>query len=160
MMRRCLLMKALAGAWLFASWGCGGGSNSGVPLEIELGTGRPGVFTLIQDNDTVELVRGSQGSQHIWVSLRATGLSGHRARVLLVCADGDGREIATTHDVAQDFAPVPGAPYEQLDGLRLVVSSPPDVIGKSIRLSARVRNGASETEKARTVTVQWGPDER
>jgi hypothetical protein len=151
-------MKALAGAWLFASWGCGGGSSP--PLEIELGTGRPGVFTLIQDDDTVELVRGSQGSQHIWVSLRATGLSGHRARVLLVCADGDGREIAATHDVARDFAPVLGAPYEQLDGLRLVVPNPPEVIGKSIRLSARVRNGTSETEKARTVTVQWGPAER
>lgn len=158
MMRRCLLMKALAGALLFASWGCGGSSSS--PLEIELGTGRPGVFRQIQDDDTVELVRGPQGSQHIWVSLRATGLSGHRARVLLVCADGDGREVAASHDMARDFAPIPGAPYEQLDGLPLVVPNPGDVIGKSIRLSARVRNGASDAQQARTVRVQWGPDER
>jgi len=150
-------MRNLSCALLLGVSACGGSTATSV-LQLELGTGGPGVFFSITNGDTVSLIHGPQGAQHIWICLRARALSGHTALVDLAATGPSGVVVSAPFYTPLDFAPVSGAPYEQLDGIRLVVPTPEDVLGKMVHLSARITNAAGVAVDARDVRVQWeGP---
>ncbi len=147
-------MRNLSCALLLGVSACGGSTAPSV-LQLELGTGGPGVFFSITNGDTVSLIHGPQGAQHIWICLRARALSGHTALVDLAATGPSGVVVSAPFYTPLDFAPVSGAPYEQLDGIRLVVPTPEDVLGKTVHLSARITNAAGVAVDARDVRVQW-----
>src|SRR5260370_42673394 len=142
--------------WLILSvYSACGGSIARSVRQRELGTGVPGVFFSITNGDTVSLIQGPQGAQHIWICLRARALSGHTALVDLAATGPSGTVVSAPFYTPFDFAPVSGAPYEQLDGMRLVIPTPEDVLGKTVHLSARITNAAGVAVDARDVRVQW-----
>jgi len=150
-------MKIFAGAVLMGLFACGDSSAPPQSVQLELGTGNPGAFASIGNGDTVWLVHGPQGLQHIWICLRAKGLSGSAAVVDLSAADPSGNVLSAPFDSTLDFSAGGDPSSLELDGMRLVVPNPDDVLGKTVRLSARITNAAGVAADARTVIVQWEP---
>lgn len=127
------------------------------PPRIEVGTGRQ--FTALGPGATLELVRGSQGSQHVFVSLRAWELTPLTARVTLSLERAeDGLRVSSPHEVRLPFeaATTPDAPAE-LEGLLLVVPDPAPALGREVRLTASIETESGErATDARSATLQWG----
>lgn len=139
--------------------GCGDASSSDAPHSpprVEVGTGRE--FTVLEEGATLELVRGSQGSQHVFVSLRAWELSPLTAQVELSLArTEDGRAVSAPYKLRLPFEPGSGAEAPAtLESLLLVVTDPELAVDREVRLTATVQSesGARATD-ARTVTLQW-----
>lgn len=143
--------------------GCGAASDGSegplMPARIEVGTGRR--FTALQAGATLALVSGSQGSQHVFVSLRAWELSPLTALVeLSLTRTEDGREVSAPYKVRLPFEP--GTDSEApatLESLLLVVPDPALAVGHEVRLTATVQSESGErATDARTVTLQWCTD--
>ncbi len=95
--------------------GCGNecGEVTG-PIVARAGTGDPSnptQYRALADGDAVQLTTGSQGGQHVWVQLRATGLcpAAASARVRAVRAS-DGERVGQAISTPQRWNAVPGAP--------------------------------------------------
>lgn len=126
------------------------------PARLEVGTGEA-AFVPFADGGTLDLVPGCQGSQHVWVSLRTTGLVAARAIV-----------TSSLERVRDDV--VVGQLLLRLDlevtsdgaeavGLTLIVPDPSAALDEDLRLRAHVRDAEGvEVEVVRTVRVAWGPD--
>ncbi|MFY0526970.1 hypothetical protein ACN28I_28805 [Archangium gephyra] len=144
------------GLWLA---GCGVGESPppAPPPRLEVGTGRH--FTVLGEGATLELVRGSQGSQHVFVSLRAWDLTPLTARVTLSLArTEDGLRVSSPYEVRLPFeaATTPDAPAE-LEGLLLVVPDPSPALGREVRLTASIETQSGErATDTRSATLQWG----
>jgi hypothetical protein len=130
------------------------------PLRVEVGTGRSGQFTPVAEGDTLRLQRGCQGSQHIFVSLRAWGLAPDKALVTLALRrTADGQVVSLPYRLRLPFtSPSPEAPAE-LTGLLLVVPEPTEALGRGVALEATVEDEAGHSASDRRGgTLQWGPD--
>jgi hypothetical protein len=135
-----------------------GTPDAGQPLRLVLGTGAPGAFATVTNGQQLPLQRGCQGSQHIFFSLRAWGVTQARPRLTLAIEDGSGRQVSSPYSLQLPFEPVANADFVQWTGLTPVVEEPGDVVGKTVTLRARIDDGATNTSDERTITVQWGPD--
>jgi hypothetical protein len=140
--------------------GCGDASapSDGAlsPPRIEVGTGR--AFIALEEGATLELVRGSQGSQHVFVSLRAWGLSPLTAQVELTLARAeDGVVVSAPYRLRLPFEPGTGAEAPAtVESLLLVVPDPALAVDREVRLTATVRSesGALATD-TRTAMLEW-----
>jgi hypothetical protein len=124
-------------------------------LRIEVGAGR--TFTPLRDGDVVEMVRGSQGGYHIFVSLRAWELSSPRAEVeLTLTRVEDGREMAFPYKLQRPFEPGPDARSPAtVESVLLMLTDPPQADGRQMRLTASVLSEFGErATDARTITLQ------
>jgi hypothetical protein len=137
-----------------------GSPDAGQPaLRLVLGTGAPGIFLDIVNGQRLLLQRGCQGSQHIYFSLRAWGVTQPRPRVsLVVVEDGASRSLSAPYSLQLPFESVGGADFVQWTGLTPVVEEPADVVGKTVKLRARIDDGTASASDERTVRVEWGPD--
>jgi hypothetical protein len=136
--------------------GCPGPEPEAPPVRFEVGTGRR--FTAIEDGATLELVRGSQGGQHVFVSLRAWNLTDTTARVeMSLERTSDGRKVSSDYAVNLRFTQGPGADEPALlEGLLLVVPDPTLAVGHEVRLKASFLSSYGQRgEDSRTGTVQW-----
>src|SRR5258708_37882856 len=97
-------MRNLSCALLLGVSACGGSTAPSV-LQLELGTGGPGVFFSITNGDTGSLIQGPQGAQHIWICLRARALSGHSALVDLAATGPSGAVVSAPFYTPLDFVP-------------------------------------------------------
>lgn len=124
------------------------------PASLDLGVGEMS-FEPVADGDTVFLVHGFQGLQHVWVSLRTHDLDPDRATVELSLArERDGTQ--GSEDYRARLSLMDSGDYAERLGLQLVVLQPDIVVGQDSILRARVtdRNDVSATAEAR-VSVAW-----
>ncbi len=139
--------------------GCPEPEPTGDPLRFEVGTGLQ--FTPIEEGGTLELVRGGQGGQHVFVSMRVWDLTTVRARVeMSLERTSDGVRVSSPYSVDLRFSQsmMDGEPAE-LEGLLLMVPDSREVVGQQVRLKASFlsttgEHGADE----RTATLQWDAD--
>jgi hypothetical protein len=140
--------------------GCGKDAPPEPPtIQLELGTGQQ--FTPVADGDALRLQRGCQGSQHVFVSLRAWGLPSEPVFVeLSLTRTEDEQRVSRPYRVRYLFAQgsEPNAP-DELPGLLLAVPTADEAVGKAVRLSAMVETDSGQRgTDSRTGTVEWGPD--
>lgn len=131
---------------------------SGDP-RVELGTGRD-AFEAFEDGQTLELVSGCQGAQHIWTSVRAYGLD-PRGTILDVSAtrDRDGMMLSQTFHVRVSLEPVAGTDYAEVSGLTLVVPEPDQAIGEDITMHLSVTDMAERTATdERPIQLDWATE--
>ena len=128
----------------------------GEPLRFEVGTGRR--FTPIEDGGTLELTSGGQGSQHVFVSMRAWNLNDMKARVeMSLERTSDGVRVSAPYAVDLRFtqATTEGDPA-LLEGLLLVVPSVSEALGREVRLKASfVAESGEHGTDTHTATLQW-----
>jgi hypothetical protein len=138
--------------------GCGEEPVPEVPTaRLEVGTGA--VFTALEEGATLELFKGCQGSQHVFVSLRAWELTSTSALVELFLERAeDGQVFAGSRLRLRFDAPAgPGEPA-LLEGLLVVVPDPDRGVGREVRLKASIQTDSDQSASdTRTVTLQWGP---
>jgi hypothetical protein len=133
--------------------------------RIEIGRGDIGDYETVMDGDDAQLVRGSQGGQHVWVGIRAWDLNTRPALIqLLLENDASGETVSIPFQVRltfQDELP-PDADFTQISGLALVVPDPEDVLGQRVTIRARVsenRTGGLMAESAVSdLLVDWDPN--
>jgi len=115
----------------------------------------------IADGRTLLLARGCQGSQHIWISLRADSSfdpRGMTVRLDLFRARDDLR-VSLEFLVRLSFTPDATGTGSSLLGLTLQVPMPDIAIGEELRLEAQITDRAGMTARAvRSVEVDWGPE--
>ncbi len=128
-------------------------------LSLELGTGGPGTFAAVEPGQQVLLQRGCQGAQHIFFSLRATGVVSERPRLTLsVERISDGRVASLAYSLPLPYQRVRGVPYVEWTGLTPVIEEPADVLNVPVRMRARIEDDGRSAEATRDVTARWGPD--
>ena len=115
----------------------------------------------ISDGDTLLLARGCQGSQHVWISLRAD--SGFDARGMTVRLDlfraRDDLRVSLEFLVRLSFQPDATGTSSSLLGLTLQVPDPDIAIGEELRLEAQITDRAGMTTRTtRTVQIEWGTE--
>ncbi len=132
--------------------------------SVEIGAGDIGTFDAISDGDTLFLVRGPQGGQHVWIALRATNLDTSPALIqLLVERERDMYAASIPFQVRLTFsdAVLPRAEYTQISGLALMIPDPTDVLGEDIIIHARVSenvSGGASAESEVRVHIDWDAD--
>ncbi len=133
--------------------------------RIEIGTGDIGEYQPLMDGDMVNLIRGAQGGQHVWVALRAWDLNTAPALIELIFENDAGdATISIPFTVRLSFNDeVPAdADFTQISGLALMVPNPDDILGNPVRIRARVsenRTGGLQAESSvEGLTAQWDPD--
>jgi hypothetical protein len=126
--------------------------------RVELGEGA-GSFRPIADDDVLLLARGCQGSQHVWIALRAYELValGMIVDLELVRARDDVR-ISSDYLVRVSFIEQPDG-FSELIGIALQVPEPGGEIGTDLVLRASLEDTAHEIATAeRRVRIEWGPE--
>lgn len=91
-------------ASFLASASCGGETHDEPNLALELGTGEAS-FQPLMSGQQVQLVAGTQGGYHVWLSLRAQGFQGQRLRMQLALQPGPPAPLAAS-DLDVSFAPL------------------------------------------------------
>lgn len=127
---------------------------------LEVGEGES-TLAPITDGQTLLLARGCQGSQHVWISLRADGSldpRGMTVRLDLFRARDDLR-VSLEFLVRLSFQPDATGSSSSLLGLTLQVPMPDIAIGEDLRLEAQVTDRAGMTRTVtHTVRVAWGTE--
>ncbi|HBQ11301.1 MAG TPA: hypothetical protein DEF51_09040 [Myxococcales bacterium] len=134
-----------------------GDADVRVEPRLALGTGE-GRFNTFEDGQTLDLVSGCQGAQHVWVALRAWGID-RRGPIIDVelIRDSDGERVSQVFRVRVSFDDV-GQEYVDVFGLTLVVPEPDTSIGEDLTLRATVtdRNETVISDE-RPIRIEWGP---
>lgn len=136
------------------------GPDANIAPSLEVGTGDV-AFTSFEDGDTLELVRGAQGAQHVWVALRASGIDPRGTILnLALTRDRDGAVVSQTFHVRVSLTPVEGERYAEVTGLTLVVPDPAQALLEDLTLRATVTEqesaGGRMATRERRVRVAWG----
>lgn len=135
-----------------------GGRADGAAASLEIGTGADR-FVPIEDGETLGMVRGTQGLQHVFVSLRSRGLAPRGAIVELALVRGrDGEVVSNPFEVRLSLTPVEGEGYAELWGLLLVIEFPDEALGEALTLEASVVDSdGREATASKAVRVEWAP---
>ncbi len=123
--------------------------------ELEVGVGE-GRFNSFVDGETLDLVSGCQGSQHVWTALRTRGLDPRSMIVdLRFVRDRDSAVVSAPFLVRVTLDPNAG--WDEQSGLTLVVPEPDEAIGEDLTLvvTATDRDDVSLTVE-RPVRIDWG----
>jgi len=130
------------------------GQESAPSFELTVGTGRD-AFEELDAEGTLVLERGTQGLQHVYVSLRAPIPEGlHMIDVSLVRGD---RALSAPTRISAPFLAIPGEDLAELAGQLVVVLEPDGATdGTPSTLRARVEPlGGGHGEAEREVRLRW-----
>jgi len=135
------------------------GPGDAGPISLTLGTGAHD-FTPIAEGDTLQLARGCQGLQHVWIALRATGIAPRGVHVQLSLSRvSDGAAVSAVFDTAITFSPDPSGAFDGLTGLMLVVPTPDVGLGMPLILRGDIADREGRTTAAMLdVTLAWGTE--
>ncbi len=126
--------------------------------SLELGNGE-GRFTSFVDNDTLDLVRGCQGAQHVWVALRANDIDNRGTIIdLSIRRAADDVTVSQAFVVRVSMDPIPDMEgHYEVYGLQSVVPMPDEAIGQDLFLTAEVtdRDGVVIFDE-RPIRIDWG----
>jgi hypothetical protein len=133
-----------------------------VEPALEVGNGDV-AFRSFDDGDTLDLVRGTQGLQHVWIALRTWGIE-PRATILSLALvrDRDDMVVSQAFYVRVSLTPVEGELYSEVTGLTLVVPSPDEALEEGLTLRASVTEAGEEGEivtSDRAIRIAWGAGE-
>lgn len=133
------------------------GPGDAGPLTFEVGEGRD-TFTPIEDGRTLLLARGCQGLQHVWITLRATGVDPRGVHVRLsLRRASDGVDVASEFSVRLTFAERDG--FVELGALQLVVPDPAVGLDQELVLAAEITDRDGRTASlSRPVRIVWGTE--
>lgn len=154
-----LVLALLVASCSASGQGPDAGPSDAGPLALVLGTGER-AFTPITEGQTVQLARGCQGLQHVWIALRATGIAPRGVHVRLsLTRVSDGVVVSAPFDTPITFAPDPGGVYFDLTGLMLVVPTPDLALGAPLVLRGEIvdREGRG-TSAMLDVMIEWGSE--
>lgn len=153
--------------WLFSVGGSGCGDPACDPsaaaersLQVTVGIGERGSFQAIDDDQTLRLQRGCQGSQHIFTSLRVQGAAAGPLQVsVTVLRQADAAVVSTPFTLRLPAEPTDDPQVVQITGLTPVIEVPRDVLGKQVTIRAQVESsdGARGSDQLRG-SVEWGLD--
>lgn len=128
---------------------------------LEVGTGAV-AFVPFADGDTLALVRGAQGLQHVWIALRTWGIEPRGTLLsLALVRDRDRKAVSELH-VRVSLTPVEGELYSEIDGLTLVIADPEAALDEPLTLRAGVTeagDGEATVTSERHLRVAWGPED-
>ena len=144
--RACGYLLALLCAVLVS---CGEAEEgpSAAPPELVIGSGE-WQFEPLVEAQRAQLVAGTQGGYHVWISLRARGFEGERLRMVLEL-QSEGPAPLARSDLDVRFEPAPGADADdewvQHLGWPAQLLEPWCAIERPLRVRATVtdRNGRS-----------------
>lgn len=136
--------------------------DAGAPEDRRLVVGEgESELVPIEGGRTLLLARGCQGSQHVWISLRADPTfdpRGMTVRLDLFRARDDLR-VSLEFLVRLSFTPDATGTGSSLLGLTLQVPMPEIAIGEDLRLEAEITDRAGLTAHVeRAVRVEWGTE--
>ncbi|MBX3268864.1 MAG: hypothetical protein KF729_01300 [Sandaracinaceae bacterium] len=125
--------------------------------QMALGVGEA-TFAEFADGDTLGLVSGCQGLQHVWTAVRAQGLDPRGTLVdLSLRRVEDGELVSQVFRVRISMQPVDGMPgVHELYGLTVIVPEPEEAIGRDLTLRATITDRAGvELTDERPVRIDW-----
>jgi hypothetical protein len=131
--------------------------DAGGTARVEIGNGSD-TFVPFADGDTLDLIHGCQGAQHIWIALRVWGLNPRGTILdLELTRERDGLQVSQIFTVRVSLEPVAGTDYAEVTGLTLIVPEPDQAIGEDLTLTATVTamDGRSATS-VRHIRTEWG----
>jgi hypothetical protein len=162
----CALALSACGSGTGNAGTDGGGTDqtdaATTTATLEVGTGME-AFEAFADGDTLDLVPGCQGLQHVWVALRVRGIdpSGTIINLSLV-RDRDQVVVSQVFHVRVSLMSVPGQPYHEVVGLTLVVPEPDEALGEDLTLRASVTekesSGGRVLSAERHFRVEWATE--
>lgn len=162
MRRRAALLAACAALLAACEEPPGGGGDAGIAGDAALGTLLLGEgereFRAIEDGDTLELARGCQGSQHVWLTLRSEGMDPRGMIVeLQLLRERDDFDVSGAFRLRLSFTPDTSGDFSQLTGLTLQVPVPEEALEEELVLRGRIedRDGI-EAHAERRVRIAWG----
>jgi hypothetical protein len=135
----------------------------GRDFEVEIGTGED-MFEALDERDTSYLYRGSQGAQHLLVSLRAMLVSselaiprGHMDLALVDPSNG----VPITEPVSVGVALDARDTHVDVLGYFYVIASPDQIIGRDVLLTAEISPvGIDQVGRgAARLRVAWAPQD-
>jgi len=146
--------------------GDGGIQDVSIPTDgiiydgtLELGQGEAS-FRAIEDDDTLLIARGCQGSQHVLITLRSRDLDPRGMTVRLdLLRQGSEARVSLEFFVRLSFDPDAGGDYAELRALTLQIPMPDDAIGEGLILRAQVYDRGGHGARAeRNVQLDWGTE--
>ncbi|MDQ3033228.1 MAG: hypothetical protein M3Y87_12490 [Myxococcota bacterium] len=161
--------SALAIAALLMLGACGGepppvdGVDGGTDdAAVARGTLRIGEgeleFREVQDGDVLQIARGCQGSQHVWMTLRSEDMDPRGMIVeLSIVRASDETLVSGAFRLRLSFVEDASGAFAQLTGLTLQVPDPDSALGEDLLVRGRIedRNGV-EARTERRVRIEWG----
>ncbi|MBX7192213.1 MAG: hypothetical protein K1X94_09155 [Sandaracinaceae bacterium] len=130
------------------------------PERLVVGYGET-MLDPIEDGETLLLARGCQGSQHVWISLRAdAGFDPRGVTVQLdLFRERDDLRVSLEFLVRLSFTADASGTSSSLLGLTLQVPMPDIAIGEDLRLEATITDrGGMTAHVERHVQVAWGTE--
>jgi len=146
---------------LLLLWNCGNPPPTPPPdvdPELTLGVGE-GAYRDFEDHETLDLVTGCQGSQHVWVAMRAQGIDRRGTLIdVSIRRASDDVVVSQTFRVRISMQPVEGSETEyELYGLTVQVPEPDEAIGEDLILTATVTDQDDiEITDERPIRIDWG----
>lgn len=128
--------------------------------RLVVGEGQHGLDP-IEHGRVLFLGRGCQGSQHVWISLRAD--AGFEPRGMLVRLDlvrvRDSLRVSLEFLARLSFQRDAGGTTVSLSGLLLQVPEPDLALGETLRLEAEITDRTGNRARTdRIVSVAWGTE--
>ena len=126
--------------------------------ELALGTGEF-AFAPVVEGETLLLARGCQGSQHVWIALRADAALNPRGMTveLELVRTSDGLRRSLEFLVRLSFEET--AMGNMLLGITLQVPEPEVTIGEALTLVATITDASGRAATAsRRVQLAWGTE--
>lgn len=147
-------LRALAAtAWL-ALLGCGSAEGTEA-LVLVLGQGET-AYAELDDGTELPLVAGPQGGHHVWIALRAEGLSGPAVELLVDALPVGEPEPPRRLPVRTTFRQQPEGGWERV-GWPAEIQDAPCTIGRDVVLRVTLRNGGREAVDERRIVPADGP---
>lgn len=154
---------------LLALWGCEAPPDDPDPTDTSTAWVEAGDFELLLGTGETSftpfgaeghLFRGAQGSQHLWVSLRASGIPTGRFHLTLEARrTSDGLPVGGPSSVGLALEPREAGTIG-LEGYALVVGSPEEALGQEVRVDVEATALTGEVGRAsEQVVLEWGPGE-
>ncbi len=153
-------MRFLLGPALFLATGCPPDPPVTPGPTLAIGTGCL-AFRDVSNGDTLPLVEGSQGLQHVWVSLRAQRISPRAAVIRMeLTRISDDEVTAQPFRLRTDLVPSSTGEFSEAIGLTLRTFDPDATISGRMRLHAQIEDsGGVIVDATREVMVAWTANE-
>ncbi len=124
--------------------------------RLELGTGTT-VFMPIEDGDEIDLVRGAQGGWHIWLSIRAEGLTSDIGSLRIAMQPADESLPEQSETVGIRFDPPDAEGRRSYLGWAAILADPSCTVDETLAIRATFTDPAgAQLHAERDVIIRGG----